>query len=324
MRIFGSDKISGLMQKLGMEEGQEIEHPLVTRAVETAQKRVEMRNFEIRKHLIEYDDVMNRQREIIYEERNRVLEIADLTDHVLEMVENVVDTMIVQYVNPEVREEERNEDGFKHAFQAKFGIEVKDAFFTKDSFEEFRENLVNQAAAQFRARIDRFGAEKMHFLERYILLHVIDAKWKDHLRAVDELREGIGLRAYGQRNPLVEYKQESFDMFEQMVVSIKEEAIEFLFKVQAVREEAVIRPVSPSKQQYLHPEASGMTAGPTPGAPGVEESPPYGLPPAAQAPRPLGRSSRMPDTVRRDQPKVGRNEPCPCGSGKKYKKCHGA
>jgi len=328
MRIFGSDKISGLMQRLGMEEGQEIEHPLVTRAVETAQKRVEDRNFEIRKHLIEYDDVMNRQREIIYTERNQILENADLTDHILEMIENVVDELIVQYVNPELREEERNEEGFKHAVQAKFGIQIKDAFFTKDTFEGFRDEFTNEVKGAFKARVEKFGKERMLYLERYIFLHVIDSKWKEHLRAIDDLREGIGLRAYGQRNPLVEYKQESFQMFEEMTNSIKSEALEFLFKVQAVREEKMTTAMSPTKQQYIHPEAGGMAqAAPPPATQGPGMMP--GLP-VTPAPVPGGVSDRgpthqdLPETYRRDQPKVGRNDPCPCGSGKKFKKCHGA
>ncbi|OGW86206.1 MAG: preprotein translocase subunit SecA [Omnitrophica bacterium RIFCSPHIGHO2_02_FULL_46_11] len=327
MRIFGSDKISGLMQRLGMEEGQEIQHPLVTRAVETAQKRVEGRNFEIRKHLLEYDDVMNRQREIIYEERNRVLESTNLTDHIFEMIENVADELILLYVNPELREEERNEEGFKTAFRSKFGIEAKSGYFTKQTFDDWCEEITEQVKAAYRARNEKFGPERMHFLERYVMLQVIDAKWKDHLRAIDDLREGIYLRAYGQRDPLVEYKQESFAMFDQMTSSIKEEVIEFLFKVQAVREEEkVTTAMNPSHQIFLHPEATRMPSAQDTGTRNIlptdsgysdfrgTSSPPASMRPPQEVPQP----------VRRDQPKVGRNEPCPCGSGKKYKKCHGA
>ncbi|MBI4358777.1 MAG: preprotein translocase subunit SecA [Candidatus Omnitrophica bacterium] len=328
MRIFGSDRISGLMERLGMEEGQEIEHGLVTRAVETAQKRVEGRNFEIRKHLLEYDDVMNRQREIIYEERDRVLESESLTDHILEMIENVIDDMIAQYVNPEIRDEERDEEGFKHAFHSKFGISLKEAYFTKNAFEEWREDLMNQVKEAYKARTEKFGADRMHFLERYLMLQVIDGKWKEHLRAIDELREGIHLRAYGQRDPLVEYKQESFGMFEQMTASIKDEVVEFLFKVQAVREEERVTTVmSPAKQQFLHPEAERMPAlqdagsrfGSEPGERGNDPSVDRGI---GAPPRQADPSQRL-QPIRREQPKVGRNEPCPCGSGKKYKKCHG-
>ena len=326
MRIFGSDRISGLMQRLGMEEGQEIEHALVTRAVETAQKRVEGRNFEIRKHLLEYDDVMNRQREIIYEERNQVLEGASLTEHVMEILEDVVNDLIVQYVNPELREEERNEEGFRAAFYAKFGIHLKDAYFTKHDFEDWQNGLIEQVKTVYQAKMAQFGAERMHFLERYLMLQVIDSKWKEHLRAIDELREGIHLRAYGQRDPLVEYKRESFQMFEQMTATIKDEVIEFLFKVKAVREERqVTTAMTPSEQQFLHPEAVRMPAAEETGskhiqAPAYEEvDREVGVPPRSMRP-----PQETAQPIRRDQPKVGRNEPCPCGSGKKYKKCHGA
>ena len=320
MRIFGSDRISGLMQRLGMEEGQEIQHPLVTRAVETAQKRVESRNFEVRKHLLEYDDVMNRQREIIYEERNRVLESESLTDHIFEMIENVVDDLIVKYTNPEVRDEERDEEGFKLAFQSKFGIELKEAYFTKDTFDDWRDELTEKVKAAYHARTEKFGVERMHFLERYLMLQIIDAKWKDHLRAIDELREGIHLRAYGQRDPLVEYKQESFTMFEQMTSSIKDDVVEFLFKVEAVREEKMTTVINPSKQEFLHPEAGPISAiqAPSPSEQEMSEIPPTG----STAGRSMS-SEEMLKPYHRDQPKVGRNDPCPCGSGKKYKKCHG-
>ncbi|MBI4367794.1 MAG: preprotein translocase subunit SecA [Candidatus Omnitrophica bacterium] len=316
MRIFGSDKISGLMQRLGMEEGQEIEHPLVTRAVETAQKRVEGRNFEIRKHLLEYDDVMNRQREIIYEERNRVLESESLTDHVIEMIENVVDELILRLMNPELREEERSEDSFKAAFHAKFGIELKDAFFTKSTFEDWREELTEKAKSAYRARAEKFGAEKLHFLERYLMLQMIDAKWKEHLRSIDELREGIHLRAYGQVDPLVEYQRESFAMFEQLTASIKDEVVEFLFKVQAVREEKMQTVMNPSRQEFIHPEATRM--------PVQESAPQREMNFSAGPVRERGLEEGPVQPVRRSEPKVGRNDPCPCGSGKKYKKCHGA
>lgn len=324
MRIFGSDRISGLMQRLGMEEGQEIEHPLVTRAVETAQKRVEGRNFEIRKHLLEYDDVMNRQREIIYEERNRVLESPSLTEHVMEILEDVVNNLIIQHVNPEFRGEERNEEGFKTDFYNKFGIHLKDAYFSKNDFEDWQNGLIEQVKNAYHAKMEQFGTERMHFLERYLMLQVIDSKWKEHLRAIDELREGIGLRAYGQRDPLVEYKRESFHMFEQMTASIKEEVVEFLFKVKVVREEEKVKTaMTPTGQQFLHPEANRM--------PLAEETGKKYISPMAEAPVVHGVSAPPQSTgrsqearpVRREQPKVGRNEPCPCGSGKKYKKCHG-
>lgn len=325
MRIFGSDRISGLMQRMGMEEGQEIQHPLVSRAVETAQKRVEDRNFEIRKHLLEYDDVMNRQREIIYEERNKILESQNLTEHIIEMIEDVVDELILKYVDPEIREDERNEEGFKTAFHAKFGITAEEIYLNKNEFDEWREDILEKVKAAYRARTEKFGADRMHFLERFLMLQIIDSKWKEHLRAIDELREGIHLRAYGQRDPLVEYKQESFAMFEQMTDSIKDEVVEFLFKVQAVKEKKVITAMNPSKQEFIHPEASGMAS---PEAATLQDPERFGAPIRTGFGPPRTIKSQEEEQVlkpqTRSQPKVGRNDPCPCGSGKKYKKCHGA
>ena len=329
MRIFGSDRISGLMQRMGMEEGQEIQHPLVSRAVETAQKRVEDRNFEIRKHLLEYDDVMNRQREIIYEERNKILESQNLTDHMVEMIEDVLDELILRYLDPEIREEERNEEGFKTALHAKFGISAEKIYLNKNEFDEWREGILDQVKAAYHTRTEKFGAERMHFLERFLMLQVIDSKWKEHLRSIDELREGIHLRAYGQRDPLGEYKQESFAMFEQMTDSIKDEVVEFLFKVQAVKEEKMTTVMNPSKQEFIHPEAIRMPSIQEPGPRSIAEPAEGGMFPGidrgvSSPPVSMRPSQESVQPIRRDQPKVGRNDPCPCGSGKKYKKCHGA
>lgn len=316
VRIFGLDRISGLMQKMGMEEGQEIQHPLVSKSIETAQRRVETHNFEIRKHLLEYDDVMNKQREIIYEERNKVLESTDLSAHIFEMIENLADELITQYINPDIKEEERDEEAFKTAFRAKFGLELKDAYFTRDSFDGWCEDLLALIKAEYDRRLNHFGAERMLFLQKYLLLNVIDAKWKEHLHSLDELREGIQLRAYGQRNPVVEYKTESFLMFDQMISTIKNEVLEFLFKVEAIGEQKMSTAISGTKQEYLHPEASAKS-----------------MPPAAHMSSFQSDSASMDPNggeipkiapVTRNQEKVGRNEPCPCGSGKKYKKCHGS
>ncbi len=330
MRIFGSDRISGLMQKLGMEEGQEIAHPLVSRAVETAQKRVESRNFEIRKHLLEYDDVMNRQREIIYEERNRVLESEDLTEHIFEMIGDALEELILKYVNPEIREEERSEDGFRVAMKGRFGIALESADLEGLSSDAFYDSLLERLKKVYGERIQKFGKERMHFLEHYVMLQVIDAKWKEHLRSIDELREGIHLRAYGQRNPLVEYQQESFAMFEEMTALIKSEAIEFLFKVQAVsEEEKVTTAMNPSRQQFLHPVASALDAPQSsfPGS-GLSKLPSFpqqnfsGVLRPAQKKESQEQEKKL-SPIRNAESKVGRNDPCPCGSGKKFKKCHG-
>jgi preprotein translocase subunit SecA len=308
MRIFGSDRISGLMQRLGMEEGEEIQHPLVSRAIETAQRRVETRNFEIRKHLLEYDDVMNRQREIIYSERDRVLKGENLREHIFEMIEDVVEGFLIRYVNPDLREDEKKPDELAEALSQKFGVSFNGIVEeTGTQIELLLEKIVERLKVHYGSREQAFGPERTLFLERYILLQVADSKWKDHLYALDNLKEGIHLRAYGQRDPLVEYKREAFELFDEMVETIKQEAIELLFKVAVVREETLTSTFQRTPHEFVHPEAGGMVPEKNVGAPLM----------APAAPQP-------PQPIHRDEPKVGRNDPCPCGSGKKYKKCHGA
>ncbi|MBI3313209.1 MAG: preprotein translocase subunit SecA [Candidatus Omnitrophica bacterium] len=309
MRIFGSDRISGIMQKLGMQEGEVIQHPLVSKSIETAQKRVEGRNFEIRKHLLEYDDVMNRQREIIYGERDRFLRAENVREHIFEMIEDGVEGLLGTYMHPDVKEEDKDPAALAQALALKFGTDfigiVKE---NADHLDFLREDILKKIRERFEIREREFGPERMRFLESYILLQVIDSKWKDHLHSLDDLKEGIGLRAYGQRDPLIEYKKEAFDLFGGMIDSIKEEGVELLFRVQTVKEEMAQATLEVSKAQFLHPEAQKITdaIGPRESSLLHEESP-------AQTPEP----------ARRDHDKVGRNDPCPCGSGKKYKKCHG-
>jgi len=322
MRLFGSDRISTMMQRLGMQEGDEIQHPLVSRAMETAQKRVEAHNFEIRKHLLEYDDVMNRQRELIYGERDLVLKGApeELKKHVLQMIENVIENLVLTYINPDIREEDKDPEGLITALSEKFGGGFREAVEKNlDNMDALLEALEERAAQQLELREREFGPERTQYLVRFILLQVIDTKWKEHLYALDNLREGIGLRAYGQRDPLVEYKREAFDMFDQMTDSVKEEAVELLFRVQAVRETKLANPVEESKTQYLHPEAVLPESKPAPSAK---------LPRGMNAPSPFSPRNEAPDDqaptpIKRAHEKVGRNDPCPCGSGKKYKKCCG-
>ncbi len=323
MRIFGSDKISGMMLKLGMEEGEEIQHPLVNRAIETAQKRVENRNFEIRKHLLEYDDVMNRQREIIYAERDRLLVGEKVKEHVFEMIEDVVEDLLAAFVHPDIREDEKNPAGLTEALNAKFSTDFKsivDENYTNVDF--LREDVLKKITEHYEIREREFGMERMRYLERYILLQIIDSKWKEHLHALDNLKDGIGLRAYGQRDPLVEYKREAFNMFDLMIQSIKTDAAELLFHVQSVKEEEkIMTAMAPTKQtQFLHPESGSMTSR----AFDADESGPSGPVGGGQSFAGPAKQSPMSEPVRRDEAKVGRNDPCPCGSGKKYKKCHGS
>lgn len=316
MRIFGSDRISVFMQKLGMEEGEEIQHPMVNRAIETAQKRVEARNFEIRKHLLEYDDVMNRQRELIYTERDRVLNRDKLKEHLSDFIEDVLEDLMARYVHPDMKDEDKNTQALTDALRDKFGIDagaaVEECF---RDIEWLREELLKKIAEHYDAREKDFGIDRMRFLESYILLQMIDSKWKEHLHSLDDLKEGIGLRAYAQKDPKIEYKREAFALFQAMVDSIKEEASEFLFRVQAVKEEKLVSPLQAARATYLHPESGGMAhAAAEPVSEAVQPS--VSLL-SGGVPEPGSASAAQGD------PKAGRNEPCPCGSGKKYKKCCG-
>lgn len=322
MRLFGSDRISGLMQRLGMQEGDEIQHPFVNRAMETAQKRVESYNFEIRKHLLEYDDVMNRQRELIYGERDLVLKgsYEELKKHIFEMAENVVENLLLTHVNPDLRDDEKNPEGLALALGEKLGVDFRKVIEENMyGIESLQAELNEQVVALYNAREQAFGIERIHFLEKYILLQVIDTKWKEHLYSLDSLREGIGLRAYGQRDPLVEYKKEAFALFDSMTEVIKDEVIELLFRVQVVREEKMrLEPEAP-RAQYLHPESGGMKKTAEKAYQDVERGPDMQ---SHFAPR-QNTPDQKPEPIHREAPKVGRNDPCPCGSGKKYKKCCG-
>ncbi len=329
MRIFGSDRISGLMQKLGMQEGEEIQHPLVSRALETAQRRVESRNFDVRKHLLEYDDVMNRQREIIYSERDRVLKGEHLHEHIFEMIEDVVETLLLRYVNPDLREDQKKPEELAQALAAKFGTSFDEIKEDPKDLESFQEKILEKIKRHYEKREQMFGKERMEFLLRYVFLQVIDSKWKEHLHSLDNLREGIHLRAYGQRDPLVEYKREAFELFDEVVENVKNDTIDFLFKVAVVREEKMTSTLERTPQEFVHPEASSILEG-SPRSVGagprarpenewlLNEGQPRGVAPTGN------RTAQKPQTVRREEPKVGRNDPCPCGSGKKYKKCHGS
>ncbi len=317
MRIFGSDRISGLMLKLGMEEGQEIQHPLVTKSIETAQKRVEGRNFEIRKHLLEYDDVMNRQREIIYEERRTILESQDLTSHVFDMIEDVLELIIARYLNPDIREDARDLDALFDAVKNKFAISFEDLKKENPDPEILMEDCLERIKKRYEEKQTGMSKELMLYLSRSVLLQIIDAKWKEHLHNLDELQEGIHLRAYGQKDPLVEYKHEAFQMFEEMTEIVKEDAIEIIFKVQPVKEERIETVFQSTHHELIHPETAGLAKS--------EPSDSTDFKMVAQ-----GEGGLMPPAdekgtpYRREESKVGRNDPCPCGSGRKYKKCCGA
>ncbi|HVT44730.1 MAG TPA: preprotein translocase subunit SecA [Thermoanaerobaculia bacterium] len=298
MRIFGSDRISGLMQRLGMEEGVPIEHRMVTRAIERAQKQVEGRNFEMRKHLLEYDDVMNKQRESIYTLRRSILEGREGRDYILNAAEDIAAYLVDTHF-PEGKEEQWNANELNAELFDFFGFDLRTLGLDPDSMG--KQAIVEDLIAGVRKRYDEKEAavtpEMMRLHEKYLLLQVIDAQWKDHLLVLDHLKEGIGLRGYGQRDPLIEYKRESFGLFQEMMERIQDRVVKFLWKLEIVTE----------GRQLTSPRTA-------PRGPEIpRQSLSYSAPP-----------KETPQPVKRREPKVGRNDPCPCGSGKKYKKCHGA
>ncbi|MFH1888815.1 MAG: preprotein translocase subunit SecA [Candidatus Omnitrophota bacterium] len=308
MRLFGSDKLIGLMNTLGLEEGQVIEHPWVTKSIEIAQRRVEQHNFEIRKQLLEYDNVMNKQREVIYGQRRSVLEGNFLKEDILSVIDKITEDVIAMHTGDKSSTEEWDIAGLISTLKLKFNIEADASKIQKLNRDELKEELNRSITEAYEEKEKSIGSDMMRHLERMVFLQIIDSKWKDHLYAMDSLREGIGLRAYGQRDPLVEYKREAFEMFSQMMTGIEEEAVETIFRLQPARPERFRGVFDSASQQLLHPEAS--------------------MPEAAQA-NPMAEA--LPSETRKavkqspqvSGPKVGRNDPCPCGSGKKYKKCCG-
>ena len=297
MRIFASERVSNLMLKLGMEEGVPIEHRMVTRAIENAQKKVEGHNFDIRKHILEYDDVMNKQREVIYQHRRAVLDGKALHDDIVTMVGDVVDSQVNVCCPEEKYAEEWDVKGLAEAVHNQFGVTLlKDHEQRRDAWRELgregiKEDIRNSVLQAYQHKDEELSPDLLRYLEKMILLQVIDTHWKDHLLGMDQLRDGIGLRGYGQKDPLIEYKREGYDMFSAMMDRIKLDTLDKLFHVQAV---------------------SGENHEPVPQVP---------HPPRLSLNR--GEEPSTPKTVHRQEHKVGRNDPCPCGSGKKFKKCHG-
>ena len=295
LRLFGSDKLKGLMGRFGMEEGEPIEHSFISKAIEQAQKKVEARNFEIRKHLLEYDDVMNKQREVIYSQRREILASESIYDWILNMIHDVVENIVSEFAEEKTPPAEWDLKALKERFKGIFAFEPEIPSDVRDA-QELVEILEKQAKEVYKAREEEIGTEVLRHLERMFLLHTIDSLWKDHLLSMDHLREGIGLRGYAQKDPLQEYKREAFAMFADLVERIKEQTLSFLYRVQVTREEEVERMEEERRRQRLRLVYSR-------GEEAQEEKP-------KQQPIRRGR-------------KIGRNDPCPCGSGKKYKKCCG-
>jgi len=329
MRIFGSDRISGLMQRLGMEEGVPIEHKMVTRAIERAQRQVEAQNFSVRKHLLEYDDVMNKQRESVYGLRRELLESqiqltetekVDTRQYLMTLGEEALDEALESTCGPQVDPEDWDIDELTKFTSELFGLtssELETLDLQDLNVEGIHETLWQQVCAKYEEKEKNLEPSLLRQLERDVMLQIVDAQWKDHLYGLDHLKDGIGLRGYGQRDPLVEYKRESFALFQAMKARIDEEIIKYLWR---------IRPVMKTVESGLAKQApEDSTASltfnnqgqPTPSF--ANKTAPITNP---NSPRTGGDDAKI-RTIRRDAPKVGRNDPCPCGSGKKYKKCHG-
>lgn len=287
MRLFGSDNIGGMMDKVGMDDSTPIDHGLISRSIERAQRKVESRNFDIRKHILEYDDVINHQREVIYKQRRQVLEGENLKDTILNMISELVDDVIESYSAGSPYPEEWDLQSLLNYAEQIF---LPENAFDADKLsnmekEEVKEVFKEKALELYSNKEEEVGSEEMRKLERYVILRIVDQKWMAHIDAMDQLRQGIGLRAYGQRDPLVEYKNESFDMFNRMIQDIKEDVVRNIFRVKVVREQTQ-QPKNVQERRYSDQE------------------------------------SEKKEPVKQEK-KVGRNEPCPCGSKKKFKKCCG-
>jgi preprotein translocase subunit SecA len=308
MRIFGSERISNMMQKVGMEEGEAIESRLVSRVIENAQRKVEGHNFDIRKQLLEYDDVANEQRKLVYSERNELMSTDDISENIENMREEVVDEVVDRTIPPQSLPEQWNVSQLEDDLRLEFGIDIPVAEWLvedKSLYEEtLRDRIFDSVEEAYKGKEEQHGAEIIRHLEKVIMLQTLDTQWKEHLAEMDYLRQGIGLRGYAQKNPKQEYKREAFDMFTTMLDRVKTEVITVLAKVQ-LREESEVGELERRQQemsrQGLELQHADASAAVTDGA----------------------QETNQPAPFIRNAPKVGRNEACPCGSGKKYKQCHG-
>ncbi|HPQ44360.1 MAG TPA: preprotein translocase subunit SecA [Syntrophales bacterium] len=292
LRIFGAERISAIMDRIGVEKGEPIEHNLISKAIEGAQRRVEGQNFDIRKHLLEYDDVMNRQRQVIYEQRRNVLGGSDLWPTVDDMLHELVEDLVCDYLDEKIRPDEWDLQALSEAIYKQFYLKktFDDWDRTGMKREEIMAAIVSDVTTLLRDKEEKFGKDLMAYIMRVIMLQAIDSHWKDHLLGMDHLKEGIGLRGYGQKDPVREYQKEGYDMFMEMVYRIKEDTLQKLCIVQIQSDEDVTEIQEQQKKDYIMSR---------------------------------GDSDAKQTTVKRKGAKVGRNDPCPCGSGKKYKHCCG-
>jgi preprotein translocase subunit SecA len=300
MRLFSSDKVTSVMSRIGFEEGEALTHPMITKSVERAQKKVEENNFAIRKRLLEYDDVMNQQREVIYKRRSHALEGERLKAEIFELLEEYLEETIEKYFD------DINVQGLKSDLMQHLLIEVniEPEAFEKKGKEGLQEVILGAAKEFYSRKEDMLGSELMARLERYAVLSVIDEKWKEHLREMDDLKEGIGLRAYGQKDPLIEYKSEAFHLFVTLIGEIRNEVVSFCFK---------FFPKEPEQIQTKRSQQQRMRTI-------KDSSQNLGLQRSDTAEESTNRGKQQPIRV---ENKIGRNDPCHCGSGKKFKNCHG-
>ncbi|MGB3082904.1 MAG: preprotein translocase subunit SecA [Candidatus Omnitrophota bacterium] len=313
MRIFGSDRIKMIMDRLGMEEGEVIENPLVTRAIQTAQRRVESQNFEIRKHLLKYDNIMNQQREVLYKRRRIVLEEGDLRNEFYECLSAGLETLLEKW------ETEPDTELLSKNIMYSYAIKVKPEALERRTAGEIIDQVMDVAKKGYSLREKFLGEERMRYLEKMVMLSVIDSNWKEYLRELDDLREGISWQAYAQKDPFVEFQHEAFRMFTELMVNIDKETAERIVKVSAMEEQYKKSVFVPGEEVFEH---RGYSAIGTSSA-GQDEVYDKGEAPAFGAPEIAPEAAPEAQTYKRETPKVGRNDPCPCGSGKKYKKCCG-
>ncbi len=317
MRLFGSDKIANIMQKLGLKENENIEHPWISKAIENAQKKVEGRNFEIRKHLLEYDNIMNKQREFIYQKRNEILDEANLKNDIIDAIKDSIELKMEQIFDKKSHADNWDFETFNNYLYSSFGTKIKkdNIDFKNQNFTEFHDYVCNHLIKIYNSREEQFTPDLTRQMERAIMLDIFDTKWKEHLYSMDQLKEGISWRAYGEKDPLVEYKFEGFKLFEDMIGQTKQEALDILFKVE---------PVGISEQiQAIMSEEDKFYGKATHSEYGQFDTLKLG-PQKKERPADMQQSSHQPAIqIKRDKEKIGRNDPCWCGSGKKFKYCHG-
>jgi len=311
MRIFASDRVKSMMQGLGMEKGEAIEHRWVSRSIENAQRKVEGRNFDMRKSLLEYDDVANDQRHVVHQQRNEMLDSEDISEAIVDIRSDVLSETIDEYIPPESIDEQWDIPGLEAALEGEFRLQlpIKNWLDEDDQLNEpgLRDKILEGLIQIYTGKEEKIGDEVFRQLEKQVMLEVLDRHWKEHLANMDHLRQGIHLRGYAQKNPKQEYKREAFELFQDMLTSVRHEVIRILSSVELRSEEEVaaleqqrLTQAAEQKMDFTHDDAESVV--------------------------PAQQDAQADDAAQpfvRDERKVGRNEPCPCGSGKKYKQCHG-